>query len=122
MRANGQNQCNSSAALVYLQSTSPAVKPATVAAKQQQSPKPDQTPASKPTSLAAYIIRDTDLLRREGWTALVQQRCQQGDFTSLETLDHPGACLINFYSKHGVPAKMSTFPWSAQRVDEALNR
>ena len=52
----------------------------------------------------------------------MKQRRQRGDFTNLETLDHPAARLIDFYRKRGVPAKMSTPPWSAQRVAEALSR
>ena len=109
-------------ALVCLQPKAPALKPAPTTAEQHQPPKPDPPSPPTPAPLAAYITRDTDLLQREGWTALVTQRRQRGDFTNLETLDHPAARLIDFYRKRGVPAKMSTAPWSAQRVKAALER
>ena len=49
-------------ALICLEPKAPALKTAPAAAEQQQCPKPSQAPSPKPTPLATYITRDTNLL------------------------------------------------------------
>ena len=60
--------------------------------------------------LGNLIRRDVELLRREGWPALVKSRRSRGDFASLNHVEHPARRLLMMYKHRGVPVKVSTPP------------
>ena len=72
--------------------------------------------------LGELIRRDVELLRQEGWSALVRSRRARGDFASLDNVDHPARRLLKLYKHRGVPVKLSTPAWSRERCLAALER
>ncbi len=80
-----------------------------------------RVPAELPPDLGKYIERDVKLLRRLGWQKFVQHRRQRGDIGNLQ-FHHPAMHTLHQYKHHGVPVRLSTPPWSKQRLQQALHR
>ena len=72
--------------------------------------------------LGKLIRRDVEMLRREGWPALVKSRRARGDFATLDNVEHPARRLLMLYKHRGVPVKVSTSAWSPERCQAALDR
>lgn len=78
--------------------------------------------ASMTEELGELIRRDVELLRSEGWSALVRKRRARGDFAALNHVDHPARRLLKLYKHRGVPVKFTTAPWTRKRTQEAIKR
>jgi hypothetical protein len=77
---------------------------------------------SVPSELGEYIKADVELLGELGWTRFVQRLRSRSDFTTLENINHPAQRLLKFYRDRGTPVKLSTEPWSQERVRKAMLR
>jgi hypothetical protein len=75
-----------------------------------------------PASLGEFVQRDVELLQRLGWTKFVKLRRGKGDFASLDNVHHKAQRLLKEYKYRGAPAKLSTPPWTRQRLNEAIKR
>ena len=73
-------------------------------------------------SLSHYIESDTKTLQQVGWKALFKQSRERSDISSLENVHHPANRLLKHYRDRGAPVKLSTEPWSRERIDRALQR
>ena len=71
--------------------------------------------------LGEYIVRDTALLRKQGWNKFVLDCRGRGDFAEL-SFDHPARDLLKRYKVHGVPVKSHIKPWSRGMLDRAIKR
>ena len=83
-------------------------------------PKPPTGPV--PATLDAHIARDASLFKKLGWRAFVKQRRTTSDFASLDNVDHLAQRLLKFYKERGAPVKLSTKPWSQDKITTALAR
>ena len=72
--------------------------------------------------LGKLVARDVEVLRKEGWSALVRRRRARGDFSSLDDVDHPARRLLKEYKHRGVPVKLTTPPWTESQVRTAVKR
>ena len=50
------------------------------------------------------------------------QRRTKGDFACLDDVAHPAQRLLKFYKSRGAPVRFKSEPWSAERVDKALQQ
>ena len=73
------------------------------------------------TELGEYIKRDVNLLSTWGWSKLVKNRRQRGDFSALN-LNHPAKRLLTQVKKHGAPIQLSTKPWTSHQLKTAVKR
>ena len=87
---------------------------------------PPQAALSPPgpfaADLGAHVARDASLFKKLGWRAFVKQRRTTSDFASLDNVDHPAQRLLKFYKERGAPVKLSTKPWSQDKINTALAR
>ena len=74
------------------------------------------------TTLPECVKRDSELLKKLGWRKFVLQRRTKGDFARLDGVDHPAQRLLKFYKSQGAPVCFKSEPWSAKRVDKALQQ
>ena len=63
-------------------------------------------------------------LRELGWRGLVQHHRNRGDLQIAPAIvgDHPAKDLLQHMASHGVPAKMTTPPWSRATISERIAR
>ena len=73
-----------------------------------------------PKDLGKYIERDAKLLKKFGWTGLVQQR-RNRDLSNLQ-FEHPAQRLLKHYTHHGALVRFSTAKWSKDRINQAICR
>ena len=74
-----------------------------------------------PQDLGKCIEHDVALLQKLGWRRFVATKRYRKDLTEMQ-FDHPARRLLLTYKKRGVPAKVTTSPWSPTRVHQALRR
>ena len=72
--------------------------------------------------MAEHVTRDAAAFRKLGWRRFVEQRRTFSDFATLDHMDHPAQRLLKLYKARGAPVKLTTEPWSRERVDAALQR
>ena len=80
------------------------------------------SPTPPAATLPECVKRDSELLKKLGWRKFVLQRRTKGDFACLDDVAHPAQRLLKFYKSRGAPARFKSEPWSAERVDKALQR
>lgn len=97
----------------------------------KRSPQVDSTPAKRPAvaveqpvpqELGELIRQDVELLSRVGWRSFVKLKRGQGDFASLDNVDHPARRLLLHYKHRGAPVKFSSAPWTRTQVNDAVKR
>jgi len=74
-----------------------------------------------PHELGKCIARDVALLNKLGWKRFVAAKRPRKDLADLH-INHPARRLLHTYKTHGVPAKVTTQPWSPERIQQALAR
>ena len=74
-----------------------------------------------PHELGKCIARDVALLNKLGWKRFVAAKRPRKDLADLH-INHPARRLLHSYKTHGVPAKVTTPPWSPERIQHALSR
>ena len=75
-----------------------------------------------PPELGKYIERDVNLLKQLGWKKFVRQRRPTRDLGPMDNIHHPAKRLLQHYRNHGAPVKLTTKPWSRERVKQSLKR
>ena len=74
-----------------------------------------------PHELGKCIARDVALLNKLGWKRFVAARRHRKDLADLH-INHPAKRLLMTYKNQGVPAKVTTPPWSPERIRQAVTR
>jgi hypothetical protein len=74
-----------------------------------------------PQNLGKCIAHDLTLLNKLGWKKFVEARRHRKDLAPMP-FDHPAKRLLQHYRKHGVPVKVSTLPWTPEKLQHALQR
>ena len=92
------------------------------ASKQQSSNLRPPSSVNISKDLGTYVARDSKLLTSLGWRSFVQQRRPRGDFSQVDSLQHPASPLLLHYKKHGVPVRLKTKPWSEGDTTTAMQR
>mmetsp|Transcript_14147 Transcript_14147/g.26545 ORF Transcript_14147/g.26545 Transcript_14147/m.26545 type:complete len:786 (+) Transcript_14147:1982-4339(+) len=75
-----------------------------------------------PKELGKCIARDVALLKKLGWKRFVAARRPRKDLADMHGINHPAKRLLLSYKNHGVPAKVTTPPWSHERIRQAIAR
>ena len=83
---------------------------------------PPFVPAVPAATLPECVERDSELLKKLGWRKFVLQRRTKGDSACLNEVAHPAQRLLKFYKSQGAPVRFKSEPWSAKRMDKALQQ
>jgi hypothetical protein len=75
-----------------------------------------------PHELGKCIAHDVALLNKLGWKRFVAARRSRKDLAEMHNINHPAKRLLLLYKNQGVPAKVTTPPWSPERIRQALSR
>ncbi len=77
--------------------------------------------AGLPQELGKCIAHDVALLNKLGWKRFVAARRPRKDLADMH-INHPAKRLLSNYRNQGVPAKVTTPPWSPERIRQAIAR
>merc|ERR1711923_298413 len=66
--------------------------------------------------------RDAELVEDLGWEAFVHHHRPRSDFNDLANVTHTAFPALKQYRDRGVPVRLSTEPWTAERLEAALAR
>ena len=75
-----------------------------------------------PDNIDKYLVRDTEKVRRIGWTEFVRWRRGSGDFSSMSEVKHPARHLLRKYKARGAPEVLMTGEWSEGELLAAMKR
>ena len=86
-------------------------------------PPPSQAPtAGAVHELGKCVERDAKLVEDLGWEAFVRRHQPRSDFADLANVRHTALPVLKQYRDRGVPVRLSTEPWTAERLEAALAR
>ena len=75
-----------------------------------------------PKDLGKCIALDVALLKKLGWRRFVAARRTRKDLANMHGINHPAKRLLLAYKNQGVPVKVTTPPWSPERIRQAIAR
>ena len=82
----------------------------------------DELPPGISEELGKCVARDAELVTQLGWEGFVKHHRPRGDLTDLRNVDHSAKHILRQYRDRGVPVRLSTGPWTAERLEAALAR
>ena len=86
-------------------------------------PPPSQAlPAGAIRELGKCVERDAKLVEDLGWEAFVRHHQPRSNFANLANVRHSALPVLKQYRDRGVPVRLSTEPWTAERLKAALAR
>ena len=86
-------------------------------------PLPCQAPPGKAVyELERCVKCDTQIVEDLGWEAFIRRHQPCSNFADLAKVTHTALPVLKQYRDRGVPVRLSTEPWTAERLEAALAR